>query len=406
MALYGCKNKSSKAVRPDISRASQPDTEDLDDTELDTGLSFTVVPDRLRVYRSTTVTMRLTGTPPGTRADRVEWSFSDKSPPVEGEKSTHTFEGGLRDHFVSVRVHLDNGKVLRAKKEVVLDRIGPEYKSQFENAIAPPPPITGYGGTRLVIANHITNRADVEALARVVPDLAPDVFILATNDSSNTSLRSLLASKLLSPLAKDNTLILPIPGPQEAGKEHKSQTFEFWSSHKPDAKFMEESEFPFHFALKHERLFLTSIQSQPDSIDDELERLKAVLSKAQSRDFGIVLSYFPLASFSSRTGPRLDQAYRFYEGLARYGVQMLVSAADRTTYFASYGAVKAINAGYVGGACDPLPDKTCVPPAVVVLDFQSATIRRAFAVEIGDSVVTVPISTFPERVHDYRRWNP
>ncbi len=410
LATIGCKGKSTKTARPKAPDTSQPDATVHEASQPNTGLTFSVVPKRLRVYRSTTVAIRLTGTPAGTEAERIEWTFSDKTSVKEGPKITHTFEGGLRDHSVSVRVHLNNGQILKAKKELPLDRIGPEYKSQFENAIAPPDPISGYGGIRLVFANHVSSRADVETLARVVPGLAPNVFIIAIRQTAGSkidaSARSFLATKLLTPLQKNETLILPLLAPAEVGPEQKSETFKFWNTFKPDVEFMENSEFPFHYALKKQRLILASIQSQPDSIDNELEWLKGVLSKIRSRDFGIVMSHFPLASFCKQNGPRLDQAYRFYEALARYGVQMLVSAADRTTYFASYGALKAVNAGYVSGACDPLPDKSCIPPALVVMDFQSGSIRRAFAVEIGDKVVTVPLSTFPERVHDYRRWSP
>ena len=120
----------------------------------------------------------------------------------------------------------------------------------------------------------------------------------------------------------------------------------------------------------------------------------------------MVLSYYPLEPFAPKDRGLLPKAYRFLEVMARYGVNLFASGHYGVTYFGLYGGLKVASVGRVNAPCDILADKTCTPPAAIVLDFYEGRLKRGFAAALTEPPRIIEHQGFPERINKYERWNP
>ena len=68
--------------------------------------------------------------------------------------------------------------------------------------------------------------------------------------------------------------------------------------------------------------------------------------------------------------------------------------------------MKELRGGRLNVPCNPLPDGTCTPPSVVVLDVDNGKLARTFAVDLDTPMQVIPASEFPEKLPFYERWEP
>ena len=65
-----------------------------------------------------------------------------------------------------------------------------------------------------------------------------------------------------------------------------------------------------------------------------------------------------------------------------------------------------MSGGRLNVPCNKLPDGTCTPPSVVVLDVDNGKLARTFAVDLDKPMQVIPASEFPEKLPFYERWEP
>ena len=375
-------------------------------------VAITVAPDTLRVYRANTVSLKVQGIPTNSPVDSITWSFEDGTADASGASITHTFEGGLSAQKVHLKVKMSSGKLLEATHTIPLDRLPTGTVEAPKENNKPPEPLSKATALRVVFVGMMRLDPSLKDLAAKVFELRPQVLVilgehLPPKDDPNSGRQwQVLEDAFLKPAKRRGVHVLATPGGADFVGSRATKSRVFWRRHTPNLDLLPGSDYPENYSLRLNKVFITTVRSNVDSMKDEIKRVESTLSDLKVDEFGLVLSHLPPAPWTRDDLGHLPKAYRLYEGLIRRNVRMMATGHYGVTYLARYGALKVVSGGRLNVPCNTLPDGTCTPPSVVVLDVDNGKLARTFAVDLDTPMQVIPASEFPEKLPFYERWEP
>lgn len=372
------------------------------------GLSWTIEPQELQVFRSTVIHLRVDTLPQAHPGATCSWNFGDGSPSVEGCTVSHTYHGGRADQLVTLTLQegdwswTSTRNIPLERLEVTKDTPG-KAGSSLE---IPSPPAAADTSLRFAIiadtaAEGGVPRSVSSAISSLVDTVEPQLVIhaggLSTQSQSEEDLKA----------HKDALAQITSSGARKMawGRSPIDRQLKTRLS-RPGLQMIDERHYPdrYSFTLKG-AYFLVVSAGGTDGVDEEVIKwMREELSKAGIYDARYVISYLPLHKFGDQHVGSLDKRFRLYELFLRARVTGLFSAAYRVYFNGHYGALPVVSVGAMAGEGGKLAGSDFAQPnSFVVVDQINGAKEHVFAVQgpAFDSILDE--SMLPENVEVYTR---
>jgi hypothetical protein len=378
------------------------------DSDRGIGLTWTVAPNQLQVFRSTAIHLRI-DTPPKDHTGAVcSWNFGDGSPVIDGCTVSHTYHGGRADQLVTLTL-TDGDWRWTSARTVPLERLtvtkGVTGKSAPDAGL-PAAPSPAETSMRFAIIADTAAQGGVPAsvtagleslVERVTPDLVIHAGGMATSDSTpddRTKQRTQL-NKLLG--ANDARIAWGrSPIDRRVGAELG----------RPNVQMIDERHYPDRYSFTFNgAYFLVVSAGGTQGVDESVIKwMREELSKAGIYDARYVVSYLPLHKFGGEHIGSLDKRFRLYELFLRARVTSFFSAGYRVYFSGHYGALPIVSVGALAGPGGTLAGSDFAQPnSYVVVDQVDGAKKRVFAVRGPTFDAQIDEAMLPDNVEVYTR---
>ena len=372
------------------------------------GLTWTMSPHELQVFRSTAVHFKITAPPKGHESATCSWNFGDGSPVVEGCEVSHTFHGGRADQVVTLTL-TDGDWKWTSMKTVPLERLPVVDVGEKEaggNTELPARPDAGETTFRFaIIADTAAQggvpssvQAGLDALTtKVKPHLLIHAGGLVTTDASEQEaqrVRSHLSQHFAGADIKVAWGLSPVDRKANARLD------------RPAIQMVDDRFFPerYSFTFKGAYFLVVSAGGTEGVSEAVITWMREELAKAGIYDTRYVISYLPLHKFTDGHVGSLDKRFRLYELFLRARVTAFFSAGYRVYFNGNYGALPIISVGALAGIGGTLSGSAFAQPnSLVVVDQIQGVKERVVALEGPQFNTVLDEELLPESVEVYTR---
>jgi hypothetical protein len=380
----------------------------LDTADRGIGLTWSVAPKELQVFRSTAIHLRIDSPPKAHIGAGCSWNFGDGSPVIEGCTVSHTYHGGRADQLVTLTL-TDGDWRWTSTRTVPLERLavtsGVSGKSGPTEGLPTAPSPAETSMRFAIIADTAAQggipasvTAGLESLAqRVKPQLVIHAGGMATSDSTPEDL-SKQRSQFGALLAANDTQIAwgRSPIDRRVGAELS----------RPNVQMINERHYPDRYSFTFNgAYFLVVSAGGAKGVDESVIKwMRDELSKAGIYDARYVVSYLPLHKFGDEHVGSLDKRFRLYELFLRARVTSFFSAGYRVYFSGHYGALPIVSVGALAGAGGTLAGTDFAQPnSFVVVDQVDGAKKRVFAVQGPTFDAQLDEAMLPDNVEVYTR---
>lgn len=317
-------------VMTEVPRDPPPDTSTI---------SWQVEPAALDVMRDTNVRLSLNWPGVPVTDFRCFWNPGDRSGELEGCSVEHTYQGGMADREVTVRVEIQGAELFSETRPVPLERLP---VAPLPSGAGEPPPRPGDGGVRTVFAGLFAHPDDeqIQQLSAAFDQLDPDLVFLYFNYQAQ-------AKKLASLLDQLNTgkswTALPIYCAGTSGGAPKVQSSRL-------LMHGEGNEPPYRYGFLTSGVLFVVLDPRQDTYDKNHEKwMLAAFESGAMATHRVAVSCAPMEKYTPKEREILQPSFRYYEKLLRGDVSLLVSSTYPVFYHALYGYLKTVSVGCAAG---------------------------------------------------------
>lgn len=367
------------------------------------GIEWIAIPSQLDVMRDTTVKLSLTWDPPHPETFECSWDPGDRTGVINGCEVTHSFQGGLVDRTVGVKVTVAGQVVFEDHRLLPLERLSvvpldddEEEPIQFSADALPPPPDDDSGLRCVFVGLHDSDPSVPTAVLNVLEDVDPDLVVLFFNQSTQgddvREATNAVQEQTRSP-------VVPLPMRWAAPD---------FSSIPPRSKALlphgSDNDFPRRHAFLMRGVLFIFLDPEITDISRKQEKwLSDQLEAGKVASHRVVVSPYPIKPHVPGKTESLVPDFRYYEKLMRGDVSLVVSSNIPLYYHGRYGQLDTLSAGVATGQpVQPDPALESQPNLVTVVDLTAGALPKVYpiGVEAGD---VLPYSRFPEKLGVYRR---
>ncbi len=376
------------------------------------GLTWTMSPEELMVFRSTAVSFGLDSAPSDHPTASCSWNFGDGTPIEQGCSITHTFHGGRADQVVTLTL-VDGDWSWTSTRAVPLERL-PVVQGLLDESeapetqaldVLPSPPEPAETSFRFALVADSAAKGGVPgdvttAIMRLEDTVKPElvlhaggVVVAGEGDDGWDVARAAFAL-----LASTD---IPV-----AMAMSRADRLEGASAPEPDLEMVDGRRYPHRYTFAHKGAFFLVFSADDEgSVSEEtLDWMREELARARVYDARYVVSHLPLHKLTDEHLGSLDKKFRLYELFLRARVTALFHGGYRVYYRGRYGALPVISVGALAAPGGRLSGTDLEqPPSFVVVDQVRGVPERTFAVEGPTFDRVFDESQLPQTVEVYTK---
>ena len=393
------------AVRTVASPTAESDTGESD---RGIGLTWTIQPNELQVFRSTAIHLRVES-PPSDHAGAVcSWNFGDGSPVIEGCAVSHTYHGGRADQVVTLTL-TDGDWRWTSTRTVPLERLPVTKNLKGKSGPTeglPAGPSPAETSMRFAIVADTAAQGGVPesvqaGLESLVEQVKPDLVIHAGGMATSKS----TAEDLKQQRSQLGQLLGANSARNACGRTPNDRKVDAKLS-RPNVQMVDDRHYPdrYSFTLNGAYFLVVSAGGAKGIEESVIKWMREELSKAGIYDARYVVSYLPLHKFGDEHVGSLDKRFRLYELFLRARVTSFFSAGYRVYFSGHYGALPIVSVGALAGPGGTLAGSDFAQPnSYVVVDQVEGAKKRVFAVKGPAYDTQLDEAMLPDNVEVYTR---
>ncbi len=357
-------------------------------------LSWSMTPSQLDVMRATKVKLLASWEGVADGDYDCSWDPGDRTGTRRGCSVEHTYETGLADRKVTLKVTYGGQTVFTESRPLPLERLRvTDLPGKGPKTL---PEMTTDKSVRVLLwsAFAAPNQGDIKALRKALEASKAGHAVLFFNMRVDLQAMRGLVDSL-----EDETGVsfLPLFCGGLAGEGG-------WALPQSYVAHGSSNEVPYRHAAIAGGIGYVVLDTRARGNDLAQEKwLLDRLQEMRVASHRVVLSCRPMESLTG-AAKELTPQFRYYDKLLRGDVSALVSAGDPVYYHGAYGDLSAVSAGCAVGSPGTLSGSTSKQgPSIGVLDLAPSKKAAAWSLSAKNPSALIGPDTYPRQVGNYER---